>query len=121
MGLCENLSLETRDLLSWIKELSCLNFLRFLYKDSSVGLAVTVFYSCLGVLQSHQGCEGVSSPKLIVVCIKVWLLCNITRTPVTLCKKEDFSVMLEFDWWQGSIFPIAWSSQTSTISYGQLR
>ena len=36
MGLCGNLILETRDLLSWIKELSCLNFLRFLYMDAKV-------------------------------------------------------------------------------------
>ena len=43
-------------------------------------------------MQSHQGCEGVSSPKLMVVCINVWLLHNVTRTLVTLCKKEDFSV-----------------------------
>ena len=79
------------------------------------------FNSYLGVLQSHQGCERVSSPKLMVVCINVLLLRNVTRTLVTLCKKEDFSVMLEFDWWQGSIFPIVWSSQTTTILYGQLR
>ena len=44
MRLDGNLTLETRDPLSRIKELSCLNVLRFLYyKDSSVGLAVLVF------------------------------------------------------------------------------